>query len=138
MGEGERYETNIQGNVSGGQIATGRNVTQTQTIVPSEVLQHAELEQLRAELASLRAQVVEAAPPGRRAEAEEVVAELEETLTTETPDPSKVEYVKGWIARHAPAALGTVSHLIAGPLVGKLVEAAGDAVVAQFKSRFGG
>src|SRR5215217_1161624 len=129
MADRETYVTNIQGGVSGGQVGTGRHVTQTQTIVPAEVLGQADLDRLRAEIGALRDDVLGEVPPERRVEAEEVVAELEQTLTTETPDLSKLEYAKGWIARHAPAALGTVTHLIAGPLVGKLVEAAGDAIV---------
>jgi hypothetical protein len=135
MTERETYVTQVH-SVSGGQVATGKYISQTQTVIPAQVLGSDDFEQLTRDIAALREQVIDATPPERRNEGADVVAELEETLVTGPPDPSRLEYVKGWIARHAPAALGTISHLIAGPIVAKLVEAAGEAVVAQFKARF--
>jgi hypothetical protein len=49
-----------------------------------------------------------------------------------------MEYVKGWFAKHLPGLAGAVTGVIVHPIVGKLVEAAGETLAAEFKRRFGG
>lgn len=135
----DTYVTSVTGNVSGGQIATGRHVTQTQAVVPAEVLGDDGLCELRRLLAELRADVAREATAEQRDEAVGLVDELEETLTSERPpDLKKLDYVKIWIERHLPAAAGAVTALVVHPLVGQLVKAAGDAFVGEVGARFGG
>jgi hypothetical protein len=60
------------------------------------------------------------------------VTELEEALTAEKPDLTTVQYVKRWFARNLPALAGSLTSLLVHPLVGRLVQAGGDALVAEF------
>jgi hypothetical protein len=47
-----------------------------------------------------------------------------------------MEYVKNWFGKHLPGLAGTVVGVLVHPVVGKLVEAAGDAAADEFKKRF--
>ena len=70
--------------------------------------------------------------------AEERVDELSQTLLDDaTPDLGTLEYVRGWLLRHVRPAGEAVNRLLLSPLVGKLVGAGGDALVAEFQRRFG-
>ena len=68
----------------------------------------------------------------------ERVDELEQAITEEKPDLSTMEYVKNWFVRNLPGLAGTVTSVVVHPIVGKLVEAGGDALVGEFRRRFGG
>ena len=65
------------------------------------------------------------------------MAELEEAVTAKKPDLTTMEYVKRWFARNLPELAGAVTGVIIHPIVGKLVEAAGDGLAAEFRRRFG-
>jgi len=135
---GESYTTTILGSVGSSQIATGKQISQTMTVVPSEVIGEDGLAQLKEAIASLRGQVTADAPEEKQAEASELVDELETAVTTGTPDLSTMDYVRNWFTRNVPKIAGAVTALIIHPLVGQLVAAGGDALVAEFKQRFGG
>ena len=64
--------------------------------------------------------------------------ELEKAITAEAPDLATMEYVKRWFARHVPGLAGAVAGVVVDPVVGKLVEMAGEALAAEFRRRFGG
>jgi hypothetical protein len=49
-----------------------------------------------------------------------------------------MEYVKRWFVKNLPGLAGAVTSIVVHPIVGKLVEAAGDALAAEFRRRFGG
>jgi len=66
------------------------------------------------------------------------VQELEEAVTAEKPDLTTMEYVKQWFVKNLPGLAGAVTGVVVNPIVGKLVEAAGDALAAEFRRRFGG
>ena len=41
-----------------------------------------------------------------------------------------------WLLDHVPTLFGTITAVIANPILGKVVQAAGDAVADEFKRRF--
>jgi hypothetical protein len=93
---------------------------------------------LRRVLADLRSQVASEAPSEKKRAALERVDELGEAVTAEAPDLSTMEYVNRWFAKHLPQLAGSVVSVVTNPIVGKLVEAAGDGLAADFRRRFGG
>jgi hypothetical protein len=135
---GDVIRATISGDVSG-QVAVGKGITQIQTIgaAPPQVTE-ADLAELRQVLADLKAKMAAEAPPDKKDAALERVAELEEAITAEEPDLPTMEYVKGWFAKNLPGLAGAVISVVVHPIVGKLVEAAGDALAAEFRRRFGG
>ena len=68
--------------------------------------------------------------------ASERIDELEEAIIAEKPDLSTMEYVGNWFTKNLPAIAGSVTSLVIHPIVGKLVQAAGDATVSEFERRF--
>ncbi len=134
---GDRIDAKISGDVSG-QVAVGKSITQRQVVgAGAAAVTEAEIAELRQMLADLKAQVESAAPPDKKDAAVERVGELEEAMTADEPDLTTMEYVKKWFARNLPALAGTVASLVVHPIVGKLVGAAGDALAAEFRRRFG-
>jgi|GEM_PF-655448 len=150
MTEQERSGDVIRATISGdisGQVAVGKGITQTQTIGAArpEVTEtdgSAELAEalaeLRQALADLKAKVAAEAPPEKKDAALERVEELGEAITAKEPDLATMEYVKGWFAKNLPGLAGAVTSVVVHPIVGKLAEATGDALAAEFRRRFGG
>ncbi len=125
---------NIKGDVSG-QIVVGNNNSVTRSIQNAAVTP-AELEDFRRLLAELRNKVQADVPVDKKDAALERVDELEQAVLEKKPDLSTMEYVKNWFGKHLPGLAGTVVGIFVHPVVGKLVEAAGDAVADEFKKRF--
>lgn len=135
---GEHYDVKIEGNTSG-QIATGKNIQQHQTVhAASSPVTTADMDELRAALAALRTQVEAAAPPDEREGALMRVDELTKATLTEKPKLSTMEYVRDWFVDHIPQLAGAVTGVVVHPIVGKLVEAAGDSLAGEWRRRFGG
>lgn len=88
-------------------------------------------------LAQLKSQVEAEAPADKKAAALERVDELEQAITEKKPDLSTMEYVKNWFGKHIPGLAGAVVSVVVHPIVGKLVEAAGDMLSIDFRKRFG-
>jgi hypothetical protein len=133
---GEVTRATISGDISG-QVAVGKGITQIQTIGAArpQVTEsdRAELQQV---LTDLRAKVAAKAPPEKKGAALERVAELEEAITAKEPDLATMEYVKRWFVKNLPELGGAVARVVVHPIVGKGVEAAGDALAAEFRRRF--
>lgn len=131
----------IHGTISGtvsGQVAIGKDITQTQvTGATRPEVTPADLDALRKMLADLRAQVEAAAPPAQKHAAQERVDELAAAITAEKPDLTTMEYVKQWFVKNLPSLAGAVTGVVINPIVGKLVQAAGDALAEEFRRRFG-
>ncbi len=125
----------IDGNISG-QVAVGQNINQTQTVVHSSVTSQ-EMDELRGLLAQLRTKVESETPAEQKDAALERVDELELAVTDKKPDLSTMEYVRNWFVKNLPGVAGAVVSIVVHPIVGKLVEAAGDALTSDFKKRFG-
>jgi hypothetical protein len=133
----------VHGNVSGpvAGVNEGTQIgTQIESVAPSQPgLTEAELTELRRALGELRARVAAEAPWGEQAAAHERVTELEAALTTDKPNPTtltKLEYVRDWFLENLPGLAGSVTSIVVSPIVGKLVAAAGDTLVAEFQRRF--
>ena len=142
MSSQERSGDVIHGTISGpvtGQAAIGKDIQQTYTTgaTPPQVTAE-DLAALRQALAALKAQVAAEAPPDKKDAALERVDELEAAVTASEPDLSTMEYVKGWFIRNAPQVAGAVTGVVVNPIVGKVVEAAGEGLAAKFRRRFGG
>ena len=135
---GEAIRATISGDVSG-QVAVGKGITQIQTIGAARPqVTEADLAKLQQMLADLRAKVAAEAPPEKKDAALERVAELKEAIAAKEPDLATMEYVKRWFVKNLPGLAAAVTRVVAHPIVGKRVEAAGDALAAEFRRRFSG
>ncbi len=134
---GDVINANISGQVSG-QVGVGKDITQTQAIgaEPPKITE-TESAELRKILADLKAQVEAEAPPDKRDGALERVEELGKAVTAKEPDLTTMEYVKKWFGNNLPTLAGAVTGVVINPIVGKVVEAAGQGLAAEFRRRFG-
>lgn len=138
MNEKQRFG-NIHVSDVSGQVIVGDHNQQNRIINagPPQITEaeRAALEQI---LDDLKTQVQAEAPPDKQAAALERAEELGEAITGAAPDLDTMAYVKGWFAKNVPALAGAVTGIIIHPIVGKLVEAAGDLLASEFRRRFGG
>jgi hypothetical protein len=133
----------VGGDISGSQITVGnRNVviqgnrnrvgkTNVQAISP------AELRKLRAQFIRLKDRIESTLPEDKKAEALQKADELQAAILQKEPDPSRMASIRNWFVKNTPRVAGAVTSLVIHPIVGKLVEAAGDAVVEEFRKKFG-
>lgn len=133
MSTGDTISANISGNISGGQVAVGKDIAQNQTVGTAAVSTQ-ELAELRTAFSELASEVEAQAPPERRAAAVERVAELEQAVLADEPDVTTIQYIGRWFRNNLPQLAGAVASIVIHPIVGKLVGAAGDALVAEFSS----
>jgi hypothetical protein len=129
---GQSITATIGGTVTNSQVAVGNDNVQTQTIAAAPVTD-AELAELHQLFDALKAQIVAEAPPERRAAALERVEELEQATLADEPDLTTMQYVGKWFGSNVPKLAGAVAGVVVHPIVGKLVGAAGDALVAEFR-----
>ena len=129
----------IGGDVGGaGQVAVGEGIIQIQTTVgPLPAMTEVDPIELRGLLTELKARVADETQPEKKDAALERVQELEEAITATIPDLTTMEYVERWFTRHLPELAGAVTCIVVHPVVVKLVRAAGDELVAEFRRRFG-
>lgn len=121
-----------------GQLAIGSGITQIHAVNAAKPeITAADREALRRMLAELRTLIDQRAPSEIKQSALERADELAETLAAPQPDLGVMGYVKQWFTRHLPQLAGAVTGVIVHPIVGKLVEAAGDGLAAEFKRHFG-
>ena len=140
-GPGDDIRVTIGGSVQeGGQLAAGRNISQsyvrTQTQGPVAVTE-ADLDELRNAVESVKAQIVAEVPPDKQAAALERVDELQAAVVADEPDLTTLQYVRKWFGKNLPKLAGSITGLIIHPVVGKIVEAAGDLAARQFREFFG-
>ena len=121
---------NIQiGTVSESQVAIGdyNTVTQRVGFSPEDVAQ------LRSLFADFKSSIAIQAPPETRAEALLQADDLERAIVADQPDPGKVGQVLRWFRDHVPELAGTAVSVVVNPLVGKLIEGAGQAIADHFR-----
>jgi hypothetical protein len=133
---GDVIHAEISGSVSG-QVGVGKGITQTQATGQPPPVTEAELVELRKLFSDLKARIEVEATPEKKNAALERAQELEEAVTAKEPDLTTMEYVKRWFVKNLPAVAGAVTGIVINPIVGKVVEAAGEGVAAQFRKRFG-
>ena len=127
---GDHISATVSGQVSG-QVAVGKQIDQHQVATtPGIPLSDAELIELRDAFAQLKRDVAAAVPDVECGGALERIDELQEAVTAVEPDLTTVQYVKQWFARKLPAVAGLVGSILIHPLVGRLIERAGDAAAA--------
>jgi len=127
---GDHISGNIQGDVSG-QVGVGTHITQTQQIGAGEQLTDAERAELQELFARVKAQIATQVPDDRKGAAAERVEELEEALTAEKPDLGTAHYVKRWFLKNLPTVAGLITGVLVNPVVGKLVQSAGDVAATE-------
>jgi hypothetical protein len=117
------------GDVSDSQVVIGdyNTVTQKVGLSPEDAAK------LRGLFEELRSSVKEEAPPERRDEAVAKAEELERAVVSERPDVGRVRTVLRWFRENAPQLAGAVTSVVVNPLVGKVVEGAGQAISDQFR-----
>lgn len=134
---GDTIRATIAGDISG-QVSVGNYNTMTQTINKAKPeVTEAEVAELRHMFTDLKVRIAAEAPPEKREAALGWLGELEEAVNASEPDLSTMEYVRHWFGKHLPKLAGAVTGVVVHPIVGKLVEAAGDALAAEFHRRFG-
>ncbi len=134
-GKSKNNEVQIGGNFDG-QLAVGDHITQVAGSAGAAVSK-ADLEELRRMLKSLRDKVAAEAPADKKDDALGHVQELEQAVTEQKPDLTTMEYVRNWFVKQLPTIAGAVTSVVVHPIVGRLVEAGGDALVDEFHRRFG-
>lgn len=123
----------MTGTITNSQVAVGNANVQTQTVTTT--VTEAEIGELRALFACLKEQVVTAdVPADRRVAAIEQVAALEQATLGDEPDLTTMRKVGRWFADNLPALAGSVTGLLVHPTVGKIVGAAGDALMAELRT----
>lgn len=86
---------------------------------------------------SLNQEIEQAAPEAQKPEAREQAEALKEAVAADKPDVTAMEKAKGWFVDNLPNLLGTVTSILTHPLVSKVVEAAGELTLGQFRQRLG-
>jgi hypothetical protein len=136
---GDQISANVSGPVSG-QVVVGKQIEAHQALGDAAVaaVTQAELEQLRAAFAQLREQVAAQAPPERRDAAVERVGELERAvLDGDKPNLTTIQYVTHWFGDNLPRLAGLVTKVAVDPIVGQLVESAGEMLAGEFRQLMG-
>lgn len=118
------------------QVAVGKNIVQKQSGQGADITE-ADLDEVRKLFSAFKEQVVKNAPPDRREAALERVDELESELINKKPTSTTFGYVRNWIIKYAPGILGGLTSIVVHPIVGKIVEAAGEMAAGEFRKRFG-
>lgn len=127
----------IGGSLTGEQIAMGHTIKQTQITNPKEgVLSDAEWLQLRRSLNALKDSLRANAPAEKQEEAIAQVDALEQAITAEKPDLTRMQHIKQWFAKSLPTFTGAVTSVIVNPLVGKVVEASGEVLAGKLTEHF--
>jgi hypothetical protein len=85
---------------------------------------------------ALLSRVHDQSPSDEREEALQQVKGLQKALEQGPPNLGKMESVLRWFKKNVPQLAGAVASVILSPIVGQVVEAAGELVAAEFKQRF--
>jgi predicted trehalose synthase len=135
IGNNNTVVNNNSGNVvigSHNQIfSAGQQLNLARAATPAEI---AELGQA---FNDLHQAIAKTAPPALAKEAAQQADALQAAVASPKPDVTAMGSVKTWFVEHLPAILGGVTGLLTNPIVGKLVEAAGEFTLDQFRVRLG-
>jgi hypothetical protein len=123
------------GDIVRSQVVIGDDNTVVHNETPA--ISRAELDELQKQFSDLKVQIKAAAPSKKRTQALKKADELHKAVVSKKPDPSAMAEIRDWFVKNLPGIAGSVTGLVVNPIVGKLVEAAGDAVTGEFRRRFG-
>jgi len=118
-------------------VAAGKSIHQVVGQQTRVQVTEADLDAARELLADLRRQVEAQAPAEKKAPALERIKELEEAVIGEEPDLTTAEYVWKWFSKNLPQLAGTVVSVLVNPIVGKVLEAAGELAAEKLRRRLG-
>jgi phage gp29-like protein len=137
-GPGQDFNVTIGGSVPG-QVAIGNDINQRYVRIQNDVptVTESDLSALRQAVEDVKAQIVAEVPPDQQAAALERVDELQEAVVAKEPDLTTLQYVRKWFGKNLPTLAGSITGLIIHPVVGKIVEAAGELAASQFRALFG-
>ncbi len=124
---GEGAQVNVAG--AGSQMITVTGLTA------------AELAQVESLVSGLKNAVEgQALSDDEKAEAKMMAGRLEKELTVKDrkPDGSKLRAAAQWLLDYGGKIAGAVTSIFVSPIVGKVVEAAGELAASWFKEKFGG
>jgi len=133
---GDNIQATIGDHAQGVTVGKGIDIHQVIGEWTQVQVTEADLAAVREIFAELKRQVETQAPPEKKDSATERVEELEEAVTAKEPDLTTMEYVRKWFGKHVPQLAGTVVGVLVNPVVGKVVEAAGDLAAGELKRRF--
>jgi hypothetical protein len=85
---------------------------------------------------ALRGLVLAQAPVAHKEEAAQQIDTLQEAILEKTPNVGKMQAVVNWFRKHIPQLAGVVTSVILNPIVGKVVEAAGELAASEFREHF--
>lgn len=131
--------TSVEGEISNtkGQAAIGVNIQQQSTeITIGRGPTPEELAELAKVFSGFREEVERQAPPELKEEAVRQAEVIEKAATAPKPDLGAIATARRWLLDHVPTLFGAVTSVLANPILGKVVQAAGDAVADEFKRRF--
>lgn len=143
MNEHDNPQPSISANIrardiSGPTVIGSENVVTQQYGQPiAPAVTPAELDELRQMFEQLKLQIQAQVPADQQTSALERVDELQAAIADKKPDFTTMQYVKQWFAKHLPQLTGAVTGIVIHPIVGKVVEAAGELAAADFRDRFG-
>jgi aminoglycoside phosphotransferase (APT) family kinase protein len=132
MSDESKYNLNFGGTFESSQFVVGDNAQVTMnTGAAASRLDAQQLEELRAAIATLAADVAARAPEDRRDEALRQVQELTDaTIAADEVDVPRLKRVTRWFAKNAPELAEAVTGLLFGPAVAALVGKAGGLATA--------
>ncbi len=134
-GSGDSFNVTIGNQAS--DIAIGKNIQQIRESSRAKLeITETDLAEINHLFVSLKEVITKSVPLERQHAALERVEELEETVSAKKPDLTTIEYVKNWFVKNLPQVAGNVIGLLVHPIVGKVVEAAGDLAAGELKRRF--
>ena len=117
---------------SGSQIfSAGQQLNLARAATPDDIAQ------LGQAFSALHQEIAKAAPPALAKEAAQQADALQAAVASPKPDVTAMGKARDWFVENLPAILGGVTGLLTNPIVGKLVEAAGEFTLDQFRARLG-
>ena len=138
---GDDINVRIGGSVEkGAQFAAGRNINQSywRASTGSQApVTDADLAEFRRAIDEVRSRVCKEVSPEKQGAALDRVDEIEDAVTSGEPDATTMTYVWRWFTRNIPKLTGAIVGLIVHPVVGKVVEAAGDLAAQQLREQLG-
>ena len=119
----------------GGNIIKGNNIQVGN--YNRMILSEADLKGLHETFSGLNKEIESSAPPEIKEQALQRANELQRAVLADKPDTSTMLNIRDWFVKNLPGIAGTVTGVLVNPIVGKLVQAAGDLAVKESNRRLG-